>query len=333
MTFLQLFTTIRQILGLHFARFWLRYVLLGSLTTVLCIVFVLFCFIPKDFPEGAVITIQPGESVLHAARDTRRAHLISSSVVFRTLVRFTPGNHGVLAGTYVFPKRVGMLTVAWHMSQGISGAPRARLTFPEGSTTRQMGELLAEALPGFPKDVFLTSAIPYEGFLFPDTYYFAPGTTPEEALSLLRTTYDRKTEPLKKMFVDFGKSERDIVIMASLLEAEGKTPDDRRIIAGILWKRIELKMPLQVDASFGYDYGLTGYVPTAKDLQGNSAYNTYRYRGLPPTPINNPGTETLKAASTPTKTQYLYYLTGTDEKMHYAKTFAEHVQNKKKYLQ
>lgn len=120
--------------------------------------------------------------------------------------------------------------------------------------------------------------------------------------------------------------------MASLIEREAKTDEDRKTIAGILWNRIDLKMPLQVDAVFGYIKGIDTYHPTSEDLSIESPYNTYLHAGLPPTPISNPGLESLHAAATPTKTDYLYYLTGKDGVMHYAKTFEEHKANRAKYL-
>ena len=98
--------------------------------------------------------------------------------------------------------------------------------------------------------------------------------------------------------------------MASILEAEGKTEEDRKIIAGILYKRLEIGMALQVDS----------------DL------STYEKPGLPQLPITNPGLESINDALHPTETDYLYFLTGRDGNMYYAKTFEQHVQNKKKYL-
>ena len=105
------------------------------------------------------------------------------------------------------------------------------------------------------------------------------------------------------------------------------------MVAGILWHRIALGMPLQVDAVFGYIFDKQTFSPSLADLKVDSPYNTYTHRGLPPGPISNPGLESLLAAATPTKTSYLYYLTGSDGAMHYAKTLAQHKANRVKYLQ
>ena len=116
------------------------------------------------------------------------------------------------------------------------------------------------------------------------------------------------------------------------MEKEARTDTDRHIVAGILWNRIKLGMPLQVDAVFGYIFNRSTYSPSPVDLKVDSPYNTYTHRGLPPTPICNTGLAALEASANPAKTSYLYYLTGHDGLMHYATTYAGHQANLKKYL-
>ncbi|MBI4133443.1 endolytic transglycosylase MltG, partial [Candidatus Uhrbacteria bacterium] len=123
------------------------------------------------------------------------------------------------------------------------------------------------------------------------------------------------------------------LILASYLEREVPEFEDRRIVAGILLRRMQLGMPLQVDAVFGYIFGRDTYPPSLEDLKVDSPYNTYTHTGLPPGPINNPGLESIEAVLNPTKTDYLYYLTDTDGFMHYATTYAGHQTNQRKYLQ
>ncbi len=120
--------------------------------------------------------------------------------------------------------------------------------------------------------------------------------------------------------------------MASLLEKETKADEDRRIVSGILWHRIDIGMALQVDAVFGYIKGIDTYHPTAADLEIKSPYNTYLNRDLPPGPIGNPGKDALLAALMPEPSSYLYYLTDESGALHYAATFDEHKANKAKYL-
>jgi UPF0755 protein len=195
-----------------------------------------------------------------------------------------------------------------------------------------MAQTIASAVPGFSATAFLRAASTSEGYLFPDTYFILPGTTPTDLVIQLRTTFAKKITLLQPQINSFSKPLADDVIMASILEREAKGMDDKRMVAGILYNRLQLGMPLQVDAAFGYAHGQDGYTPTAQDLTGDSPYNTYRLKGLTPTPIANPGLESLTAAVTPTKTDDLYYLTGKDGKMHYAKTFEQHKANIAKYL-
>ena len=147
----------------------------------------------------------------------------------------------------------------------------------------------------------------------------------------MHSNFLKKINTVKKIILNSGHSESDIVITASILEGEA-LPADRSTVAGILWKRISTGMPLQVDSSIKYITGKGSVDLSLNDLKINSPYNTYVYTGLPPTPINNPGIQAIISAATPTQTDYLYFLTEKDGTIHYAKTFAEHVANKVKYL-
>lgn len=120
--------------------------------------------------------------------------------------------------------------------------------------------------------------------------------------------------------------------MASLLEEEARTTETRKMVSGILWKRLSAGMPLQVDAVFPYIIGKNTFEITLKDLEFDSPYNTYKYKGLPPGPISNPGKDSILAAIYPTKSDYWFYLSDKNGLMHYAITFDEHKINKAKYL-
>ena len=135
-------------------------------------------------------------------------------------------------------------------------------------------------------------------------------------------------EALKKS----GKTLREVVIMASLLEKEAAKTEDRRMVAGILWKRISIGMPLQVDAVFPYIIGKNTFDLTRADLKVDSPYNTYKYKGLPVGPIANPGLDSMVAAMTPVKSNYIFYLTDMQSKFHFSVTYAQHLANQKKYL-
>jgi len=151
----------------------------------------------------------------------------------------------------------------------------------------------------------------------------------------MRANFDTNTAPLEPAIESFEQSQHvtqsDIITMASILEGEAKTTADREIVAGILWKRLTLGMPLQVDSTFMYINGKNTYQLSAADLKIDSPYNTYIYTGLPPTPIDNPGLDSITSAITPTTTNYLYFFSGRDGTMHYAVTYADHLKNIAKY--
>ena len=131
----------------------------------------------------------------------------------------------------------------------------------------------------------------------------------------------------------FNKPTGDIITMASIVEKEASSSFDRQIIAGILWKRLQDKMPLQVDPPFYYILGKASGQLTLDDLATTSPYNLYKNLGLTPTPIDNPGMDAILDTMTPTTTKYWYYLSDKTGKMHYATTFDGHLANKVQFLQ
>ena len=148
----------------------------------------------------------------------------------------------------------------------------------------------------------------------------------------MEDNFKSKIESVRGNIDNFKKPLTDVIIVASIIEDEAITSDDRRIVSGILWKRLKMKMPLQVDALFRYLDGKGTFDLTTEDLATTSPYNTYKYIGLPPTPINNPGLDSILAAVEPKKTNYLYFVSDKKGVMHYAATFEEHQRNRELYL-
>jgi len=287
---------------------------------------------PPAFPTNSIITIPAGSSAHAFGQALSDAGVIRSQAAFKAVARITGFDHHLDPGAYVFKKPASALVVLWRIGHAEHGITPIRITFTEGMTHYDMAATLEKQLPGFDADSFLSLSSTSEGYLFPDTYLFMPGEVPADIVTRLKSEFSLKIATITPQILSFKRPFSDVVIMASILEREAKTEEDKRMVAGILWNRIDQGMPLQVDAAFGYAHHENGYTPTAADLASDSPYNTYTHKGLPPTPISNPGLESLLAAVTPTKTDDLYYLTGTDGKMHYAKTFEEHKKNREKYL-
>ena len=280
---------------------------------------------PAAYPSGSLITIPSGTTIAGAGGLLKEAGALRSPLMFELAVR--AGKGSIAAGTYALPERESALSLAYRLSHGKTGLAQARVTIPEGTTVAQAADILKVALRDFDTKGFIALAKQDEGYLFPDTYFFLPGTPPETAVQTMRDNFDRHIAPLETQIRAFGRSEADAVIMASLLEKEARQSETRRIVAGILWKRLAIGMPLQTDAVFGYITGTPTHSPSAAELAVDSPYNTYTYKGLPPGPIGNPGAEAIQDAVTPIKTPYLYYVTDKEGNIYYAKTYAEHLAN------
>ncbi len=314
-------------------RFWRRWALCAiALTLVLSSGYHLLLAPPADFVPGEIVVIRNGSSGAAAATELAAAQVIRQPLVFRAIVRLLGQGQQMQAGAYRFSSPQNVVVVAHRITHGVFGLPPQRITFTEGMTVRSMARKVAAAFPEISASDFLAAAQPYEGYLFPDTYVFAPSATAASIVATLRKNFDTKTAALAAAAPASGHSFSDVVIMASLIQKEARTSTDQHMIAGILWNRIAHHMPLQVDAVFGYIFGRSTYSPSFADLGVDSPYNTYTHQGLPPGPIDSPGLSALDAAEHPTKTNYLYYLTGTDGLMHYAMTYTAQLANQRKYL-
>lgn len=288
---------------------------LVTITGILIFSYAFFVSPPTSFPKGSVLAVESGQSISSVAEELKVQGAIRSEFSFKVAVRLLGG---VQAGWYGLEEPEGAWELAWRVAHGETGLSPISITVPEGSTIREIETLVSVTIPK-----------KYEGYLFPDTYNFLPGTQSDLIVERMQERYEEVVAPLRERIQAIGHSEKEIVIMASILEKEARLPETRRMVAGILWKRLDIGMALQVDAVFGYIQGTDTFHPTLDDLKIDSPYNTYLHRGLPPGPINNPGREAILAALEPTKSPYLYYLTGKDGTMHYAKTFEQHVANKR----
>ncbi len=220
------------------------------------------------------------------------------------------GEKHVVSSDYLFEERESVLRIAKRITQGETHLAPVKVTIPEGFTVADIGGAFSIKLLSFDKANFLVLATNKEGYLFPDTYFFLTTADEEDALKSLSDNFNKKIAPLMPEITASGKTENEIITMASIIEREAEGDVDRAMISGILWKRLRAGIALQVDA----------------------APVTYKERGLPDKPISNPGLEAIKAAIHPESSPYLYYLHSKDGLVHYAKTFAEHRMNVKLYL-
>ncbi len=178
-----------------------------------------------------------------------------------------------------------------------------------------------------------------EGYLFPDTYRIYASSSPAELVSRMLTNFDNKlTSEMRADIKKQGKTIHEIITMASIIEKEApifaqKDLKDAKIVSGIFWNRLEIGMALQSDATLSYILNDNKPAHSGSELSIDSPYNTYKYPGLIPGPICNPGIAAIEAAIYPSDTNYLYFLTTLDGKeIYYARTHDEHVRNKYLYL-
>ena len=287
---------------------------------------------PATFPVGELITIQDGETLQQISRDLGQESVVRNAAVLRILVTLVGRDNSVRAGDYLFNEPKDIFSIARAITTGAYGLEPIRIRIPEGATTLEMARIFSTRLKRIDEAHFLELARPYEGYLFPDTYFFLPNATDEKVISAMRQNFDAHVEKIAGDIVTFGKPLRDVITMASILEKEARTTQDRRMIAGVLWRRIRLNMPLQVDATFLYILGKNSFQLTNADLKMDSPYNTYRFTGLPIGPINSPSLDSIQAAVTPIDKGYIYYLADRNGTTHYSKTYDEHVRKKGLYI-
>ncbi len=311
----------------------------GLITIIIAVFFVLFYAFflnaPKNFPVGSIYDLKYGETLSGVSEKFKDIGVIQSEFWFKSFIYlFSLGDEKVIAGDYLLYKKQNVLTLAWRVSRGKLDIVPVRITIPEGVNSYEIADIITNNFPSFDKKVFLSiiEKQKLEGYLFPDTYFFVPDIKEEDIVKIMTDNFNAKINDLRLDIEKFGKSLSDVIKMASIVEEEARTLESREIVAGILWKRISIGMALQVDSSFKYINGKTTATLTIEDLKIDSPYNSYTKRGLPPTPISNPGLEAIKATIYPIKTGYFYFLTGNDGNMYYATTFDEHVENKFKYL-
>jgi len=179
----------------------------------------------------------------------------------------------------------------------------------------------------------LEPEISLEGYLFPDTYKIYADATAEDIVKKMLDNFKTKVigeiqEEIEKQ----GKTIDEVVILASIVEKEVAKYEDRRMVADIFLKRLEIGMPLQSDATINYVTKKGTTRPSYNDLEVDSRYNTYQNKGLPPGPINSPSLSSIKAVVFPLKNDYYFFLTDKEGRIYYGRNIEEHKQNRWKYL-
>lgn len=284
---------------------------------------------PSAFPTGNLIAVPEGSTAKETGDLLEAQGVVRNGTAFSIAVTILGADRGVRAGDYLFKEPRDLFSVARAITTGAFGLEPIRIRVPEGATTKEMAKLFGGQLQRFDSEHFIEIAQPDEGFLFPDTYFFLPNATEEVVYEALRQNFDTNIASLAGEIEASDRPLRDVVIMASILEKEAFNHEDRRKIAGVLWRRIKIDMALQVDAAFLYSIGRATFTLTKEDLANkDDPYNTYVHKGLPPGAIGSPSLSSLRAAVTPVDTGALFYLADRNHITYYSKTYEEHLRLK-----
>ncbi len=289
--------------------------------------------------ESGVTVVIPAGSHFNAIVDTLdRAGLIGDHLSFEILAKVTGAENEIKSGTYKFASGISHADLLDALVSGTSSL-RVKVTFPEGVTIRRIASI-ASAKAGidsaelvrlansreFLAEIGLQASTA-EGYLMPDTYFLDWGSSPEDLLREMSALFrDYYREARASATVESDLTEYETVILASLVEGEARTDEDRPIIAGLYLNRLRIGMLLQADPTIQYILPDGPRRLLYKDLEIDNPYNTYRFKGLPPTPINNPGRASLDAALHPTRSDYLYMVAkgdGSGEHT-FSKSLSEH---------
>ena len=281
------------------------------------------------------VVIPAGTSFRAAADSLASAKVVGSPTLFRVYASARGQDRAIKPGTYELRRGSSWNRVLETLTSG--SALLGSVTIPEGYDLRQITPALARALnvPADSVDAAVRDTallrrlgIPtptVEGYLFPETYAFTPGTTARAAVGQMVALFERRWRPeWNAQLQALAMSRHDAITLASIVEKEARRADERPVIAAVYHNRLKRRMPLQADPTVQYARGSHTARVLYKDLEIDSPYNTYRRAGLPPGPIASPGSPSIAAALFPAQVPYLYFVAAPDGHHEFRTTFEEH---------
>ena len=287
----------------NYKKFWSKLGLLAGLVLFLLTFIGIFVPTNRNSSKEIVFVIEKGEGSRDIAYNLQRQEITRSGLFLRLYVLTTRVSNKLQAGDYLLSPSMSMFDMVRKFTTG--EVIQEKLTIVEGWNIQDIKDYFAT------KGRAIEISPDLEGYLFPDTYHIGNNASTEEIIAMMRENFEKKfNNDLKQETARQGKTIAQIVTMASLLEKEVKTPEDKKMVAGILWKRLSIGMALQVDA----------------------APITYAVPGLPLNPIANPGLESIQAALYPTESPYWYYLSTPEGITIFSRTLGEHNIAKARYL-
>lgn len=284
--------------------------------------------------RSKIFVIRPGESVTQIAKDLEKEGLIRNKIVFYLMVRLLGIDKEIQAGDFRLSPSMDAYQIARNLTKGTLDT---WVTIIEGWRKEEVAQIFARKL-NIPESEFLKYA--REGYLFPDTYLIPKDASAEAVIKILTRNFNKKyNTKLRNQARKKNLTDEEVITLASLVEREARFDQDRPLVASVILNRLKKGMKLDIDATVQYSLG---YQPdlrswwkknlTREDLEVDSPFNTYKNLGLPPGPICNPGLAAIKAVINAPQTDYFYYLSDKNGKIHFARTLEEHNKNIATYL-
>ena len=303
----------------------------------------------KNSKKDILVEIPNGATLTKVSSILEENKLIKNKVLFKVVSKFKEDNNGVKAGKYLLSQKYSNSEILDILISGKTYNDGIKVTIPEGSTYKEVIKYLTnkkigkvevyEELINNPKEFYdkykfldEKDITTLEGFLYPDTYYFEKDMSEKDVISaMLKRFSEVYTPELKEKQKKMGLTLQQVINMASIIEKEAVKDVDRPKIAGVFYNRLEIGMPLQSDATIQYIFDERKHIVSYSDLKIDSPYNSYLNKGLPPTPISNPGIKSIEAALDPEDNDYLYFVATVDGGNNYSKTYDEHLKYVKEY--
>lgn len=325
------------------------YSVLAFILIILAAIYLLTSLSPVSQADGGrevVVTIPPSATAQMAGDILSQHKLLRSPLAFNLYARYTGLDSRIKAGQYTLSDSLSTPALLKELVKGCQA--EQSFTVPEGYTTAQIADLLAENgladreefLRVVAREKFsypFIKGLPegerrLEGYLFPDTYQVDGESSETSIIDTMLKHFAGVIEELdyQAQAEKNGFTLHEALTIASLVEREAMVDEERALIAGVIYNRLRIDMPLQVDATVQYALGETKPILYYGDLEVDSPYNTYKIYGLPPGPIAMPGRNSLVAAVQPAATEYLYYVARPDGTHLFAATLADHEANRER---
>lgn len=324
-------------------------IIFAGITAIILAAALVFEFMVQIQTPTETFIVARGQNAFQIANDLKSQGYIKSKLVFLAKIIVSGNLHNLKAGEYDFKNNtddqiINKLVLAKTAATAVTIIPgwsiadiAAALAKEKKISADQFYEAVnSQAVSKLKEKYSFLNSLPpgadLEGFLAPDSYQLLSQPSANSFVEKALDNFDQRLTPeMRQEIAAKNKSIFEIVTMASMLEKEVRTYVDKKLVAGILWKRLTVGMPLQVDSTLLY-YKVAGSESGQIDKSVDSGYNTYRFAGLPPGPICNPGLDSLKAAIYPESSDYWYYLNTADGTTIFSRSYGEHLINKAKYL-